>query len=77
MGCLNENRYMTECFLDHRMPEENWNDGLLVTQLLMTAYKSSELGKKIKFDGEAIRSFVPKVAQGTYRSSDPLQATHL
>ncbi len=71
-GYTDEDRYMAQCFIDGKMPEENWNDGLLVTQLLMTAYKSSELSKKIAFEPEKVVDFVPKVAQGTYKTSDVL-----
>ncbi len=75
-GYTDENRYMVQCFLDKKMPEENWNDGLLITQLLMTAYKSSEEGKKLKFDPEAVIDFVPKVARGAYKARDVIDAAH-
>ena len=72
-GYTDEDRYMVRCFLDGKMPEENWNDGLLVAQILMPAYKSSEEGKKLAFDPHAVRDFVPRVAQGTYTSRDVLK----
>lgn len=75
-GYTHEDRYMVDCFRNNRMPEENWNDGLLVTQLLMTAYKSSEEGKKLLFDPAAVASFIPGVAKGSYRSDDPLRTAH-
>ena len=37
-----ENRYFVECFADGKQPEENFYDGLEVTELLMTAYMSAE-----------------------------------
>ena len=75
-GYTHEDRYMVKCFLDRTMPEENWNDGLLVTQLLMTAYKSAEEGKKLAFDTNAVNDFVPKVAKGTYTAKDPFLTAH-
>ncbi|NIA29173.1 MAG: Gfo/Idh/MocA family oxidoreductase [Actinobacteria bacterium] len=71
-GYTGEDRYMVNCFLEGKMPEESFNDGLLVSQLLMTAYKSSEEGKKLAFDPAAIQDFVPKVARGTYRATDAI-----
>jgi len=72
-GYTDEDRYMVECFLEGKMPAENWNDGLLVTQLLMTAYKSSEVGKKIAFNPEVIKDYKPNVAKGTYSARDALK----
>ncbi|OVE79948.1 dehydrogenase, partial [bacterium I07] len=37
-----ENRYMVQSFLAGVRPRENFSDGLNVTELLMTAYKSAE-----------------------------------
>lgn len=65
-GYTNENRHMVESFIDGEMPRENWNDGLLVTQLLMSAYMSSEKGQKLRFPPAGLEEFVPKVAQETY-----------
>jgi len=75
-GYADEDRHMVECFLERKMPEENWHDGLLVTQLLMTAYKSSEEGKKLAFDPKAVRSFIPKVAKGKYKPADVIKTAH-
>lgn len=60
-GYQDENRHMVECFLKGTLPEENWRDGLLVTQLMMAAYMSAEKGRKIKFEPEALRGYRPKV----------------
>lgn len=62
-----ENRYFVRAFLEGRMPEINAYDGLEVTQLLMTAYRSAEEERTIVFDPEAITDFVPAVARGTWR----------
>ncbi len=61
-----ENRYFVNCFLDGKQPEVNCYDGLEVTQLLMTAYKSAEEERTIAFDPDAIEDFVPAVARGTW-----------
>lgn len=68
-GYTEENRHMVESFIDGKMPRENWNDGLLVSELLMAAYMSSEKGRKLTFPPEGLHDFVPKVAQGNY---DPM-----
>ena len=49
------------------MPEEDWRDGLLVTRLMMAAYKSAEEGKKLSYNPEALKGFKPKVASGDWR----------
>jgi predicted dehydrogenase len=65
-GYVAENRHMVRAFLDGRMPDETWRDGLAVTEVLMACYKSAEEGRTIAFPTD-LRSFVPKVAQGTWR----------
>jgi predicted dehydrogenase len=62
-----ENRYFVNCFLDGKQPEVNCYDGLEVTQLLMTAYKSAEEERTIAFDPKAIEDFIPAVARGTWK----------
>ncbi|HKQ77009.1 MAG TPA: Gfo/Idh/MocA family oxidoreductase [Blastocatellia bacterium] len=62
-----ENRYFANCFLDGKQPEVNCYDGLEVTQLLMTAYKSAEEERTIPFDPKAIEDFIPAVARGTWK----------
>ena len=64
-----ENRYFVTRFLDGQQPEINCYDGLEVTQLLMTAYRSAEEERTIAFDPQAITDFVPAVARGTWRQS--------
>jgi predicted dehydrogenase len=61
-----QNRYFSNCFLAGQQPELNCYDGLEVTQLLMTAYKSAEEERTIAFDPAAIENFVPAVARGTW-----------
>lgn len=66
-GYTAENRHMVRAFLDGRMPDENWHDGLAVTEVLMACYKSAEEGRTIEFPVD-LGDFVPKVAQGTWRA---------
>jgi len=65
-GYTAENRHMVRAFLDGRMPDETWHDGLAVTEVLMACYKSAEDGRTIKFPAD-LGDFVPAVARGTWR----------
>lgn len=65
-GYVHENRHMVQAFLKGKQPAENWHDGLLVTELLMTCYMSAELGKTLQFPVDGIEDFVPQVAKGTW-----------
>ena len=65
-GYQDEDRYMVECFLKGVQPEENWRDGLLVTQLMMAAYLSAEKGRRIRFRPEELRGYRPKVQLGEW-----------
>lgn len=62
-----ENRYFVNCFLDGKQPEVSCYDGLEVTQLLMTAYKSAEEERTIAFDPKEIENFIPAVARGVWK----------
>jgi predicted dehydrogenase len=64
-GYENENRYFVQCFLDGKQPEENFEDGLEVTELLMTAYMSAEQGRVIEFRPEGLDIYIPQVAKST------------
>jgi predicted dehydrogenase len=70
-GYQHENRHMVRCFLEGRMPDENWSDGLLVTGLMMAAYKSAETGKTLKYDARSLRGYTPAVAKGTWATGQP------
>jgi len=65
-GYVAENRHMVQAFLDGRMPDETWRDGLAVTEVLMACYKSAEEGRTITFPDD-LSTFVPQVAQGRWR----------
>jgi predicted dehydrogenase len=68
-GYEGENRYFVSCFLEGKQPEENFYDGLEVSQLLMTAYMSAEQGRVIEFPPNDLDAFVPAVARGTWNPS--------
>jgi predicted dehydrogenase len=65
-GYIAENRHMVQSFLKGVRPEENFADGLAVTELLMTAYLSAEQGKTVPFPPPGLDKFVPAVARGAW-----------
>jgi predicted dehydrogenase len=66
-GYTAENRHMVRAFLEGRKPDETWEDGLAVTEVLMACYLSAERGRTVTFPEPELESFVPAVAQGTWR----------
>jgi predicted dehydrogenase len=66
-GYTAENRHMVRAFLEGRRPAETWDDGLAVTEVLMACYLSAERGRTVTFPEPELESFVPAVAQGTWR----------
>jgi len=65
-GYEGENRHMVQSFLAGKRPEENFSDGLNVTELLMAAYKSAEEEKTIPFHLPDLETFIPAVARGEW-----------
>ena len=65
-GYTAENRHMVESFLAGKRPDENFSDGLNVTELLMTAYMSAEASKTIAFPPPGLDTFIPAVARGEW-----------
>jgi predicted dehydrogenase len=65
-GYVAENRHMVQSFLAGKRPEENFSDGVNVTELLMTAYMSAEQERTIPFPPEGLDSFIPAVAKGEW-----------
>ncbi|MBN1273718.1 MAG: Gfo/Idh/MocA family oxidoreductase [Candidatus Aminicenantes bacterium] len=65
-GYIEENRHMVQSFLAGQRPRENFSDGVNVTELLMTAYKSAEEGKTIAFSPPGLEDYVPAVARGEW-----------
>ena len=69
-GYTAENRHMVQSFLNSKRPEENFDDGLEVTRLLMAAYMSAEQQKTIQLPNADIDTFKPAVAQGEWNPKD-------
>jgi len=65
-GYIAENRHMVQSFLAGKRPQENFSDGVNVTELLMTAYMSAEKETTIPFPPPGLDTFVPAVAKGTW-----------
>lgn len=65
-----ENRHMVQSFLAGKRPIENFDDGVNVTELLMTAYMSAEQEKTIAFPPAGLESFVPAVARGEWNPNN-------
>ena len=61
-----ENRHMVQAFSKGERPSENFDDGVNVTELLMTAYMSAEEEKTIPFPPENLETYKPKVAKGEW-----------
>lgn len=66
-GYTDENRHMVAAFRAGRQPDEAVADGLVVTELLMAAYLSAELGETVTLPEANLADFVPQVAQGTWQ----------
>ncbi len=65
-GYTAENRHMVQSFLDSKRPEENFSDGVNVTELLMTAYMSAEQERTLVFPPPDLDTFIPAVAKGEW-----------
>jgi predicted dehydrogenase len=65
-GYTAENRHMVQSFINGKRPEENFDDGLEVTRLLMAAYMSAEQEKTIQLPNSDIDTFIPAVARGEW-----------
>lgn len=70
-GYTGENRHMVEAFRAGKQPDENLQDGLEVSRLLMGAYLSAETGETVDLRSTDLTDFVPQVARGTW---DPRSA---
>ena len=65
-GYVDENRHMVQKFLAGERPEETIDDGVAVTELLMAAYKSAEIGRAVTLSETQLDDFVPAVARGAW-----------
>jgi predicted dehydrogenase len=66
-GYSAENRHFCRVFLGLEEPLLDFQDGVEVMQMLMTAYQSAEQGKTLSFPPRGLDKFVPKVAKGTWK----------
>jgi predicted dehydrogenase len=63
-GYTLENRHFVETFRNGVAPMETFEDGVEVVRMLMALYRSSELGRTVRFDEEGLETYVPAVARG-------------
>ena len=66
-GYTAENRHMVRAFLRGEPPNVTFDDGVEVVELLMTAYMSAEQRRTLPFRPDGLDTFVPAVAQGTWK----------
>ena len=62
-----EDRHFVRVFLGKEEPRLTFDDGVEVVKMLMTAYQSAEQGKTLAFPPKGLDTFVPQVAQGSWR----------
>src|SRR5262245_54165118 len=62
-----EDRHFVRAFLKGETPALSFEDGLEVVQLLMAGYFSAEQGRTIDFPPPGLDTFIPTVAQGTWK----------
>ena len=62
-----EDRHFVRCFLGKETPLLTFDDGLDVVRVLMTAYKSAEVGRTLAFPPRGLDTFVPAVARGKWK----------
>ncbi len=62
-----EDRHFVNVFLGREKPSLTFDDGLQVVKVLMTAYMSAEQGRTLDFPPKDVETFVPAVAQGTWK----------
>ncbi len=62
-----EYRHFVRAFLKNEKAELTFEDGLEVVQLLMAGYHSAEQGRSIDFPPPGLDTFIPTVAQGTWK----------
>ena len=66
-GYTGEDRHFVRVFLGKEKPLLTFDDGLEVVKMLMTAYRSAEEGKTLRYPATGVERFVPKVAKGTWK----------
>lgn len=63
-GYVAEDRHVVEAFAAGRAPDETFEDGVAVLELLMALYRSAELGRTVVPGEEDLDAYVPPVARG-------------
>jgi predicted dehydrogenase len=66
-GYVGEDRHFVRVFLGRERPLLTFDDGVDVVRILMTAYRSAELGATVAFPPRGLDGFVPKVARGAWK----------
>ena len=66
-GYTGEDRHFVSVFLGKEKAKLDFDDGVEVVKMLMTAYRSAEEGRTLAYPNRGIDRFVPKVAKGTWR----------
>ncbi|MGH7506663.1 MAG: Gfo/Idh/MocA family protein [Longimicrobiales bacterium] len=62
-----ENRHFVRAFRGLEDPRLTFEDGLDVVKLLMTAYRSAELGRTLEYGADGLEDYLPAVARGEWR----------
>lgn len=62
-----EDRHFVRAFMRGEKPSLTFDDGIEVVKLLMTAYRSAEEGRTLKFPGKGLDGYVPAVARGAWK----------
>jgi predicted dehydrogenase len=65
-GYEGENRHFVRAFLGKEPIRLDWDDGVEVVKMLMTAYQSAEEGRTLDFPPPGLTDFVPAVARGAW-----------
>jgi len=66
-GYEGENRHFVRAFADGLQPELGLEAGLDVMELLMACYMSAEQERVVDWKPAGLETFVPEVAQGTWK----------
>lgn len=74
-GYVDEDRHMVRAFRRGEQPSETCHDGVVVAELLMAAYLSAETGETVRLPEQSLETFVPQVAQGTWRPATAAPVT--
>jgi predicted dehydrogenase len=62
-GYIGEDRHMVDAMRHRRQPIETFEDGVVVTEMLMALYRSAELGQVVTLPAPELETYVPPVAR--------------